>query len=465
MMQGNDSAKSFLEKLKYGGSNTAFIDNSAPPDADGIIVRRLERQYASEPLSVLGIKISDDGEVLSTENGSPAAKANILPHYMIIYVNNQFVGCRADFEDIAAQHLTLIIKLQTTSAMSELMAKILDDEEKAETENGKPSTDINELLRTTPRYGFLSAEHPMFLRWNHRIQTQREARQLLRQATREAEEQLAKEAFEKIRRELEAEEAKQRESQQVAQPAVNPVPVPAPKPTEEFLLKHVQDESSFGRVEEVTEKMDEVQEEASAEELLKLIGAQPNEEKAPVNKVPENDGEVRFFIIPTEEYKLSNGMIATISVKKRSGPFPKPPPGKPPKGLRGLAVNKPNGAVTSIKSFQSDVVCSFCYLRGHNVDECAEKKEQERRLAFVPKERQICRDYLRGRCLRSDCMMRHVSKHSQGRISPPRKRDRERRHRSRSRHHRGGSRRRHHDGRRRGHRSRGVSTERHRRRR
>ncbi|ESL06224.1 hypothetical protein TRSC58_06104 [Trypanosoma rangeli SC58] len=471
-MQGGDSAKSFLEKLKYGGAAAAAIDNSAPPDGDGVIVRRVERQYAGEALSLLGLKLSDDAEVLSTEANSPAAKANIWPHYMIIYVNNQFVGCRTDFEDIAAQHLTLIIKLQTTSAMSELMAKILDEEEKMETENGKPSTDINELLRTTPRYAFLSAEHPMFLRWNHRIQTQREARQLLRQATREAEEQLAKAACDKIRREVEAEEAMQRELQHTTQSVVEFTPDPITKPAEEFLLKHVQDESSFGRGEEMNATIEEeFNEEASPEELLKLIGAQPKEEIVPAIIPSESDGEVRFFIIPTEEYTLSNGVRVTIGVKKRSGPLPKPPPGKPPKGLRGLGFKKVNVSAASIKSINSELLCSFCYMRGHSVDECAEKKEQERKLTLARKERQICRDFLRGRCTRSDCMMRHVSQRGRSRSPPSRRREsdrrhrsRDRRHRSRDRHHRGKSRKSHHDTRHRRRRSRSDSAERYRRR-
>ncbi|RNE95095.1 hypothetical protein TraAM80_10401 [Trypanosoma rangeli] len=464
-MQGGDSAKSFLERLKYGGEAAAAIDNSSPPDGDGVIVRRLERQYASEALSVLGLKLSDDAEVLSTETNSPAAKANIWPHYMIIYVNNQFVGCRNDFEDIAAQHLTLIIKLQTTSAMSELMAKILDEEEKMETESGKLSTDINELLRTTPRYGFLSAEHPMFLRWNHRIQTQREARQLLRQATREAEEQLAKEALDKIRREMEPEETIQRELKQTMQPIVEFNRDSIIKPAEEFLLRHVRDESSFGRGEEMNATIeDEFNEEASPEELLRLIGAQPKEEVAPASIPSESDGEVRFFIIPTEEYTLSNGMRVTISVKKRSGPIPKPPPGKPPKGLRGLGVNKVNVSAASIKTINSELLCSFCYMRGHSVDECAEKKEQERKLTLARKERQICRDFLRGRCTRSDCVMRHVSQRGRSRSPPSRRRDSDRRHRSRDRRHRGKSRKSHHDNRRKRRRSRSDSTERYRRR-
>ncbi|KEG07493.1 hypothetical protein DQ04_09641020 [Trypanosoma grayi] len=463
-MQGNDSAKSFLEKLKSGGSATAYVDNNAPPDGEGIIVRRLDRQYTSEPLSALGLRLSDDAEVLSTEKHSPAAKANVLPQYMIIYVNNQFVGSRADFEELASQHLTLIVKLQSTGAMSELLAKILDEEDKAGIDHVNMGIDTNELLRTTPRYGFLSAEHPMFLRWNHRIQTQREARQLLRQAARDAEEQQAKEAFEKIRQEMEAEEAKQKQIQRNLEPIEKSFPEVTPKCEEEFLLKQVQDESAFGRGNDVTETFEEENEEASPEELLKLIGAQPREEIVVQDNPPEESGEVRYFITPTEEYTLSNGMRVTVSVKQRSGPVPKPPPGKPPKNIGGSRINTANNAPNPTNNFNSEVTCSFCYMRGHSEDDCVEKKEQEKKLAMAPKERQVCRDYLRGRCTRSDCMMRHISKPNRSRSRSPRPRKRGRdRHRSRDRRHRGSSRKRRHGSRRRNHRS--NSSERYRRRR
>ncbi|ORC88510.1 uncharacterized protein TM35_000161480 [Trypanosoma theileri] len=473
-MQGTDPAKSFLEKLKFGGAAAASVDNNSPPNSEGIIVRLLERQYASEPLSALGLKLNDDAEVVSTEPNSPAAKANIPPQYMIIYVNNQFVGSRADFEEIASQHLTLIIKLQTTTAMSELLAKMLDEEEKRENGQASMPIDTNELLRTTPRYGFLSAEHPMFLRWNHRIQTQREARQLLRQAARDAEEQQAKEALERIRQEMEEEEMKQRqleqqkqqEKQEQEKKIVNiekVIPNAIPNYENEFHLKRVQDESSFGRFDEVTEVTDGLNGEASAEELLKLIGAKPKEEiPAPV-AVPEEDGEVRFLICPTEEYTLSNGMHVTISLKQRIGPLPKPPPGKPPKGILGLQVNTKSNPVNSTVSNNNEKICSFCYIRGHTEDECVEKKEQERKLALTRKERQVCRDYLRGRCTRTECVMRHVSQRSRSRSPRSRKRDRDRNHRSRERRRRGESRSRRHDSRRRSRRS--ESSERYRRRR
>ncbi|RHW67150.1 MRB1-associated protein [Trypanosoma brucei equiperdum] len=446
-MQGTGSAKSFLEKLKSGRTTSAAIDNNAPPDGDGVILRRVERQYASEPLSALGLKLTEDAEVLSTEVGSPAAKSNIPLHYMIIAVNNQFVGSRADFEDIAAQLLTLVIKLQSTAAMSELLANILNEEEKNFNENGDSCIDVNELLRTTPRYGFLSAEHPMFLRWNQRLQTQREARQLIRQATREAEEQQAKEALEALRRVADAEdEIQQQQAQQERQhqqiirqgpETVNPsAPEAGARPGGEVLLKQVQDESTFGESNLNNEGFEESPEEASPEELLKLIGAEPVETEVVQHVDADEPTEVRFFINPTEEYALSNGTRVTISVKKRSGPIPKPPPGKPPKGIEKLMTNKLSDAIPATGNGGHEPTCTFCYVSGHTEKDCSEKREQERKLSVVPKERQICRDFMRGRCTRSECVMRHVSLPPRGRRARSRSRERSVRRRSREKHRR-----------------------------
>ncbi|KAH8612961.1 hypothetical protein ERJ75_000821800 [Trypanosoma vivax] len=457
MLQGCDSAKSFLEKLKLGGSAVASIDNNAPPDDDGVVVRRVERQYASEPLTALGLKLTDDGEVLSVDADSPCATANVPSQYMIIAVNNHFVGNRSDFEDIASQHLTLIIKLQSTGAMSELLARILDEEERMCTDGEDTYVNTNDFLKNTPRYGFLSAEHPMFLRWNNRLQTQREARQLLRQATRKAEKDREEEAFEMLKREAEAKEAmlqqQQREQDQhlQCQPNENHRSIeegkiyacePPKQRGDEFLLKRVQDESAFGSTGK-KEGMDSLGESASPEELLKLIGAEPSEEKNQKFVMSDEIDIVRFFMIPTEEYILSNGLRVTLSLKQRSGPLPNPPPGKPPKGIRALLVNRSSEVSAPILPSNSEVTCAFCYMPGHVEENCMEKKEQERKLALVPKERQICRDYLKGRCSRSDCLMKHVPSPTRKKRSRSKGRDRGRRKKSKDKHRRSSRKRRH----------------------
>ncbi|CAD2222775.1 hypothetical protein AGDE_09574 [Angomonas deanei] len=326
----------FLNKLKGADK----IDNSLPPDASGLVVRRLQKQYASEPPENLGLVLTDDAEIRSVAPNSAAAQANIQPNFMICYVNDEFVETKAEFLAAAANSIYMDVKLYSVEPMSELIAKLVDDEGK--------SINCDELLQTTPRYGFLSSEHPLFRRYTKRLDRQRHTYFLLKQGAKDMEEQLRLERQKEMQREAERlkkgeeerqekerEEEKEKQKLPSAQVAGTPPPE-AIAPTNEPFVKVDNVTSSFQVDKQVDEQVDkqdtldepdtlpepELPNPVSTKELLDLVG---------VPTTTSAIEEPRYELLPSEEYTLSNGEKVVHQLKKRSGPLPPPPPGKPPK--------------------------------------------------------------------------------------------------------------------------------------
>ncbi|KAL7700274.1 hypothetical protein N2W54_002627 [Lotmaria passim] len=369
---------SFLQRLKSGAS---VVDNKAPPDSAGVVTRKLEKRVLSQPADQLGIKFGNDAEVVSVAPHSAAAAANIPVGYMVFDVNGEFVENEQQFVEAARKNVNLVIKLQSTSGISELIARVLRDEEmRASGEISESAIDFDELLRTTPRFNFLSGDHPLFLRYNRRLKQASQAAALIAQRTQEAELLRQKEIKERMKKALEEEQAAQRKKEEQAA-AAERVRNNASPPSESFhntepFLKIFTDESEFGQIdketksaesappvasnsrpeesvfttspepskEEVKDTVTSFPEEAaaapvSAEELLALVGlptdlplpATPSPTvSAAATPAPQPEEAVSYVTLPAEEYTLCSGEKVISIIKKRTGPVPPPPPGKPP---------------------------------------------------------------------------------------------------------------------------------------
>lgn len=363
---------SFLQKLKSGAVS---VNNNAPPNNAGVVVRRVEKHFLSEPAEAIGLTLSEDAEVLGVAPNSLAAAANIPLHYMVFEVNDDFVENSSQFVESANRTLNLVIKLQSVSAMSELIARILQEEE--ELSSGvevRNRLNFDELLRTTPRYNFLSSKHPLFRRYTKRLMERREATALIKRRIQEAEEHQKREIRERIQKELEAAKAEEKKAQEEA--ALNRANASAAEGnSDEPFIRVFEDESAFQRAPSPHEEPpqpaevvtpENTHEEASSptpepenapeaaveepsipqstpepqvaplstRELLALVGIVPmaTETAAPISSPPppaQND--VQYAILPSEEYTLSSGEKVISTLKSRNGPLPLPPPGRPPR--------------------------------------------------------------------------------------------------------------------------------------
>ncbi|KAG5510142.1 hypothetical protein JKF63_07038 [Porcisia hertigi] len=362
---------SFLQRLKGGAT---VVDNNAAPDNAGVVVRRLEKKVLSQPVEQLGITFGGDAEVTKVAPHSPAAAANIPLGFMVFDVNGDFVENEDQFNEAARKSINLIIKLQSTSGMSELIARVLeDDDQRASGAILASSLNFDELLRTTPRFNFLSGDHPLFRRYNKRLSQQRQAAALIAQRTAEAEHQRQMEIKERLRKALEEEAASQKKREQ--EEAERQRMIAAQEPTrfvpDEPFLKIIKDESSFGQLERELKKPEPLNEPKvecraeiaspetitntaicapelppsdatatlSAEELLKLVGVPTEtvetappalEDLAEAIALPLPENTATYVTLPAEEYTLCSGQRVVSIIKKRSGPIPAPPPGKPP---------------------------------------------------------------------------------------------------------------------------------------
>jgi hypothetical protein len=367
---------SFLQRLKTGAS---AVDNKAPPDSAGMVIRKLEKKVLSQPADQLGITFGNDAEITSIAPRSPAAAANIPVGYMVFDVNGEYVENEQQFVEAARKNVNLVIKLQTTSGISELIARILRDEEmRASGEIAESQIDLEELLRTTPRFNFLSGDHPLFLRYNRRLKQATQAAALIAQRTQEAELQRQKEIKERMKRALEEDQAAQKKKEE--QEEAERIRKNASPPSDSFFgsepfLKIIKDESEFGQIdrdvkkaevqpptpeekqpievtvtpqpEAPTENKVEVAAPApsepavpfSAEELLAIVGLPTDEQtlstpppvEVPVVTPPPQAVEaVSYITLPAEEYTLCSGEKVVSVIKRRTGPVPPPPPGKPP---------------------------------------------------------------------------------------------------------------------------------------
>ncbi|GET86699.1 hypothetical protein, conserved [Leishmania tarentolae] len=362
---------SFLQRLKSGA---VVVDNNATPDTAGVVVRRLEKKVLSQPIEQLGITFGSDAEVTKVAPHSPAAAANIPVGFMVFDVNGEFVENEQQFVEAARKSINLTIKLQNTSGMSELIARVLeDDDRRASGAISTSALDFDELLRTTPRFNFLSGDHPLFRRYNKRLSQQRQAAALIAQRTAEAELQRQAEIKERLRKALEEEAAEQRrkEQEKAERQRMREAQEPARFVPEEPFLKIIKDESAFGEVERELNKPEpvigskaEIKSEVvasdvitntvagasmttsndvapslSAEELLVLVGmptetlettAPALEDLAEAIALPVSENIATYVALPAEEYTLCSGERVVSIIKKRSGPIPTPPPGRPP---------------------------------------------------------------------------------------------------------------------------------------
>lgn len=332
---------SFLEKLISGG---AAIDNNAPPDSHGVVTRRIVKEYAAQPPEELGLTLSDDGEVINVSEKSLAQMANIPVHFMIFEVNNVFVGDSSTFFDNCRSQLNLTIKLQSVSGMSEIIAKILSCEEKYSTEELREHLKLDELLKTTPRFDFLSNDHPLFQRYTRRLKDKREANSLIKLYVQEAKEEERRSVLESLKRVREENTetpapAKPKVEVNIAYPASS---IDSGNSTAPFVDVHEPATYLFGKTNEGDKnqksketvsydyaKQVEIAEAKTVdnalleggmttqlEELLNLIGVKNH------TKMKQN---VSYVILPSEEYVLSSGERVVHALKKRIGPPPTPP--------------------------------------------------------------------------------------------------------------------------------------------
>lgn len=357
---------SFLQRLK-GGAYT--IDNNSPPDASGVIVRRLEKQYLSQPFETLGLSLSADAEVKRVLPNTPAMAANIPENFIIFEVNNEFVETDHQFEEAATKNVNLVVKLQAVSGLSELVARVLQDEEQQSSTGAESALNFDELLRTTPRFNFLSSDHPLFRRYMKRLNQGRQMASLIAQRTQEAEERRQKEIKEQIRKALEEEvaAAKRKEEEEAFLRRQEEAENGTDESNQEPFIQIVQDESTFGQPEKeretspakktdeaaalpdepapVEESPNDMESEVihpiSTSELLELVGLPTGGlPPPPINFIsndvidlepPALESKGVYLPLPAEEYTLTNGEKVVGIIKKRRGALPLPPFGKPPK--------------------------------------------------------------------------------------------------------------------------------------
>ncbi|KPA77053.1 hypothetical protein ABB37_07391 [Leptomonas pyrrhocoris] len=384
---------SFLQRLKSGAS---VVDNNAPPDSAGVVIRKLEKKVLSQPADQLGITFGNDAEVTRVTPRSAAAAANIPVGFMIFDVNGDYVENENQFIEAARKNVNLVIKLQSTAGISELIARVLRDEEmRASGEISESAINFDELLRTTPRFNFLSGDHPIFLRYNRRLKQAMQAAALIAQRTQEAELQRQKEIKERMRKALEEEQAAQKkkeEQEEAERMRKNASPSSESFLNSEPFLRIIRDESEFGQFDRETNKteaapvVDEkpsieisgnLLEEAlaapevepptlaptdgvtpaSAEELLALVGI-PTDLPPPLTPspipttvatpAPQAEETVSYVTLPAEGYTLCSGEKVISVIKRRTGPIPPPPPGKPPT-MNTVVMNTVNAAPAKLQ--------------------------------------------------------------------------------------------------------------------
>lgn len=327
---------SFLKKLRSGDS---VVDNNLPPDSCGTIIRRIIKSYAAQPPEELGIKLSADAEVVDVCPGSLGSQFNIPTHFMIFEVNNMFVEDSRSFFEKCRGSLTLTIKLYSLGAVSELIANILFYEEKFSGEELRNVLKLDELMRSNPRFKFLSSDHPIFRRYTRRLQEKREASALIKQRVEEAKEQEQKEVLEKIKKAQEEEQHTDVERTAVTcrtQPVVHLENDPTP-----FIAVCDHGEDTFTRIEET--ESENVENEFSQPVYQEPLRSEGADASATADKIPiaskeellalvglgENSKieitEVNYVILPSEEYVLKSGEKVVHALKKRNGPAPSPP--------------------------------------------------------------------------------------------------------------------------------------------
>lgn len=307
---------SFLEKL-IGGDDE--VNNNTSPDASGVITRRLIKAYAAQPPEALGLILSDDCEVIGVDPSSLAESAKITPHFMIFEVNGTFIEDSKTFFDSCRCDLTLIIKLQAVNGMSELIAKFLQMDEQS-TNTPEAQRELYDSMQLSPRFNFLSSEHPFFRRFNRRLQEKREANALIKQRAEESKEEDKRQLLEHMQKlkDDHAAPPKTTVEDQIVHQGVNPeIDDDSGSP---FVDIYTENKSSFFGNKcspEPEADLTPQTEIVSNQELLALVG---------VESEPPSNQPVSYVILPSEEYILRTGEKAVHSLKKRIGPPPVPPP-------------------------------------------------------------------------------------------------------------------------------------------
>ncbi|CUE62938.1 Hypothetical protein, putative [Bodo saltans] len=446
-------AAAFLQKLKSKNTVVCGVQETRVDDADGYRIAVIERGFLQEPVDRLGIRLSEDAQVLTVDNAGPC-KA-IPPHYFVVSVNDQFVASSKSFAEEAQKELRLAVKLYNGSAMEELLARIMNTDDGDE----GAAFDAQALFQSTPRYAFLDGSHPMFMRWNSRYHGVVESKKALLAFEEEAQESAAHQSLLELQRTIDQAteeearaEAEALRRQQQADEARRQLQH-APK-LEDIVIRETlfttggahqgislfDDHDDPSNVSGGTNNDDSA---ISTEELLRIVsgggdasmttttseGAVPNidELRSIIGVFGDAGSNTSCHDEPTEvtllhrcrrEYVMADGTKVQAVVKERRGAKPQPPLDAPPRRQIVGMYHSRNGEGNPQRSTDARegmMQCKYCKSTEHLVGNCHVKRaeaskqlvdEQVDRLKKM-RERQICRDFQRGHCARKPCPFLH----------------------------------------------------------
>jgi hypothetical protein len=477
-------AAAFLQKLKSRNNVVCGVQETHVDDAEGYRIAVIERGFLQEPVDRLGIRLSEDAQVISVDNDGPC-KA-VPPHYFVVSVNDQFVASSKSFAEEAQKELRLAVKLYNGTAMEELLARIMnanDDDDEGSYFNAKA------LFESTPRYAFLDGSHPMFMRWNSRYNAVVESKKALLAFQEQAQDQATQQSLRELERTVEqaAEEDARAEAEalrrlQQADEARRQLQS-APK-LEDVVIRETlfasgaahQGISLFDDNDDpaspdlgLTATIEAANDDTaiSTEELLRIVsgggepsastsdGPTPNIDELrsiigafsdPASSLPSysETTEVTLLHRCRQEYVLADGTKVQAVVKERRGAKPQPPPEAPPRRQSLAAYHSrgeggrqriPNGGSSSdVRSVEPVMQCKYCKSTEHLVGNCHIKRaeannrfveEESERLKKL-RERQVCRDFQRGHCARRPCPFLHEDRNDERQRKRTRSDDRRR---------------------------------------
>lgn len=460
-------AAAFLQKLK--SKNTSGVQEMLVDDAEGYRVAIVERGFLQEPIDRLGIRLSEDAQVLYVEPEGPCKKIPV--QYFVVSVNDQFVSSNRTFAEEAQKELRLAVKLYNGSAMEELLARIVSASDEEET------FDAKKLFESTPRYAFLDGSHPMFMRWDVRHTEALESKKALRAFEELVQEQAAQESMRALQQTVEQAEAeelrdaeaerqrKQRQEEeeerrrQQNESRLEDVIIreklftnisaqqgPSLFDEEPASPDHAhQSATEIPSVDPASPNSDEASAQISTEELLRIVSggdAGPHSASDP-SQAPDVD-ELRTILgvfgtsgvessldgLPKEEdedpeevtilqrckreYTLSDGSKVEAVIKERRGAKPKPPSEAPPRRSAAASALRSDTAAKQRSGAAGALSCKYCKSTEHQIGTCHIKRAESKRFLEEEterlkrlRERQICRDFQRGHCSRAPCPFLH----------------------------------------------------------
>jgi len=428
-------ARDFLGKIQQKATAQQL-----PP---GQVLCVVERASKSDPISAVGLTLTPDCEVVAAIG--PSEKVPL--RHMIFRVNSHFVQSSNDFEEYASKYNRLEILLDTTTGMSELIAKVQNDTED-EVPDLAPYASIS-------RYGFLSIDHPLSMRWQKRLDEAIRAKRDLRAIMKQQED---------MRRRDEEAKANQKLEEMLKAATSDPgitLPKTASAPFVPFIpqggavtpfMAQQPDHSEFSQETAETAALLEIVQggvEPSGHDINELLNVvvgggvpitlPPSTTQAellilpppPEPSVPPPPPVVQYFIKRAEEYVMDNGEKVTVGFKMRVGALPSPPPDDPPYREPSPEEVPESAAVPQApdpekpKGPHSDYVCRVCGQKGHWIDDCPVRQAPRQVTS-----KEVCKDYQRGHCSRTHCIFRHVAPEDE---KPPRRRSRSEPKRGRSR--------------------------------